>query len=103
MKSDVTYTKRQMRIIELIRQAGGRMEYQALAYALYPPDEYPRAWRYCSHGGPPGCYMSLSAMLRRMKLPQAGGGSTRREVWLPRGLLSSEMQPQGECVITSDH
>lgn len=45
--------------------AGGPIRYHDLAVAVFPPDLHPRAWRYASHGGPPGCYMALSAAIRR--------------------------------------
>ena len=42
--------------------AGQRLTYMELARRLYASD---RAWRYSSNGGPPGCFMALSAGLRR--------------------------------------
>lgn len=41
---------------------GQRMTFYDLAVALYPN---PESHRCSSNGGPPGCYMSLSAALRR--------------------------------------
>ncbi len=41
---------------------GKRMSYYDLARALYPGE---RSWQYQSNGGPPGCFMSLSAGLKR--------------------------------------
>lgn len=43
----------------------GITEYYGVAHAVFPQERYPRAWRCCSHGGPPGCFMALSAALRR--------------------------------------
>lgn len=45
---------------------GRRLLYHDLALAVYPTKDYPRAWHYASHGGPPGCYMTLTQTLRRM-------------------------------------
>lgn len=41
---------------------GRPMKYYDLAKALYPG---PRSWQYQSNGGPPGCFMSLTAGLKR--------------------------------------
>src|SRR5690606_37853484 len=42
--------------------AGKPMRYDDLARKLFTND---RAWRHPTRGGPPGCYMALSAALRR--------------------------------------
>lgn len=39
--------------------------YHELMRAVFPLDEYPRAWRYSSNGGPPGCAMAFGSGLRR--------------------------------------
>lgn len=44
--------------------AGQPMSFSGLAEALYRDR---KSWRCPSSGGPPGCYMSLSAALRRGK------------------------------------
>lgn len=51
-------------LVERIEQAlGGRpMTYHELAVHLFPDR---KSWRRQSGGGPPGCYMALSAALRR--------------------------------------
>jgi hypothetical protein len=41
------------------------MKYTDLEGAVFPPDEYPRAWRYATKGGPPGCRRTLSAHLTK--------------------------------------
>lgn len=43
-------------------------DYHAMLSAVFPVDLYPRAWRYSSNGGPPGCAMAMAfaAALRRM-------------------------------------
>lgn len=50
------------RIDALLSEAGGSMSYHDLAIALWPER---RSHQYQSNGGPPGCYMALSAGLRR--------------------------------------
>lgn len=44
---------------------GEPLNYHSLAVRVFPEKDYPRAFRYQSNGGPPGCYMALSAALRR--------------------------------------
>lgn len=46
-------------------------EYSDLAAAVFPNDIMPRAWRYSSNGGPPGCYMALSRAIREMELRES--------------------------------
>jgi hypothetical protein len=53
------------RIADAIKSAGGRIQYYHLARAVFPEDQYPRAWAYPTKGGPPGCYMALSSAIRR--------------------------------------
>lgn len=48
------------------RKVGRRtLTYAELAGQVFPAALYPRAWRNSTGGGPPGCYMALSAALRR--------------------------------------
>ncbi len=58
--------------------ANGKMSYADLAVEVFPRDEYPWAFYYSSNGGPPGCYMALSAALNRHGfttfIKGAGGG-----------------------------
>lgn len=49
------------RIDDLLRN-NGSMSFYDLAYALYPDG---KSWRYQQNGGPPGCFMALSAGIRR--------------------------------------
>ena len=42
--------------------ADGPLSFYGLAMAIYPDQ---KSWRYQANGGPPGCYMALSAALRR--------------------------------------
>lgn len=44
---------------------GGPLNYWDLARAVFPEADFPRAWRYPTRGGPPGCLMALSSALRR--------------------------------------
>jgi hypothetical protein len=62
----------------------GPLSFFELALKVYPPDDHPKAWNYSNHGGPPGCYMSLSAMIRRMGLVEwnVAGGPSERMVML---------------------
>lgn len=48
--------------------AGRSMSFHDLALVLYPDR---RSHRCSSNGGPPGCYMTLSAALRRGGYPQS--------------------------------
>ena len=56
----------------------GRMTFYDLAQVLYPERD---SHRYSSNGGPPGCYMSLSAAIRRggfsVSWPQGQGAAAR--------------------------
>lgn len=61
-KSDARRETLPDRIDRALKQAGGRMSYFDLAVALWPDRS---SWNYSSNGGPPGCYMTLSAALRR--------------------------------------
>jgi len=59
------------------------MRYYTLAEKVFPVDQFPRAWRGATGGGPPGCAMALSRAIREM-----GGDKTWTgrgwEVWIPR-------------------
>ncbi len=67
---------------------GKRMKYYDLARALYP--DY-RSWQYQSNGGPPGCFMALSAGLSRGGFEVRGTFAGDREV-LPRKTGSVEVR-----------
>lgn len=56
--------------------ASGPMTYYNLMLAVFPSDEFPRAWRYQSNGGPPGCAMAFGKALREMGI---------REGWVKKG------------------
>lgn len=59
---------------------GKPMSFYALAQALYPDG---RSWRYQANGGPPGCYMALSAGIRRGGFPDVpkGIGPANRTIY----------------------
>ena len=53
--------------------------YDALMVAVFPVSSYPRAWRYATKGGPPGCSMAFSRALREMSASISYDGD--RRVW----------------------
>lgn len=65
--------------------AGGALSFHELAMRVYPPESHPKSWRYSANGGPPGCFMALSRMVRQMGLIQweTGVGAGQRFVQLP--------------------
>ncbi len=54
------------RIVTALQENNGILEYQSLLYIVFPPDQYPGAYRNSSNGGPPGCAMALGRALREM-------------------------------------
>lgn len=42
--------------------------YRELMREVFPEEQYPRAWRYQSNGGPPGCAMSFGKALKQLGL-----------------------------------
>jgi hypothetical protein len=60
-----------------------RAPYHDLMDAVFPAEQYPRAMRYQSNGGPPGCAMAFNAALRRMGGGWSGMGSAR-VAWVPK-------------------
>lgn len=44
------------------------IDYHVLMDLVFPVADYPRAWRYATGGGPPGCAMAFGAGLRRCGL-----------------------------------
>ncbi len=76
----VRKSPKKIKITDRIRAAmdGKRkMQYHDLMRAVFPHDQYPRAWNYQSNGGPPGCAMAFGAALRRMGMFDSGMGSAR--------------------------
>lgn len=70
------------RIRNALVAAGGRTNYHDLMYVVFPGDVYPKAWRYQSNGGPPGCAMAFGKALREMGCT-TGGRLSSRVVALP--------------------
>jgi hypothetical protein len=60
-----------------------RMQYHDLMRAVFPEDQYPKAWRYQSNGGPPGCAMSFGNALRELGATVTGMGGGRI-VYIPQ-------------------
>lgn len=54
------------RIMNALQENDGTLEYQSLLYMVFPPEQYPRAYKNSSNGGPPGCAMTLGRALREM-------------------------------------
>lgn len=65
------------RIMAALRATDTRIRYEDLAAAVFPWDHMPRAWRYSSNGGPPGCYMALSRALSRLGIYASYDGRVR--------------------------
>lgn len=78
--------------IDALLKERGSMTFNDLAYALYPE---PRSWRYQANGGPPGCFMALSAAIRRGGFPETfnGPGPGFRRVF-PRTLSTNPVKEQ---------
>lgn len=70
------------RVLDALMKNNRRLDYGALAHMVYPKVLFPKAWRGAIHGGPPGCFMSLSAMLRRMDHVDVHSNGYRRTVCL---------------------
>lgn len=72
--------KKPVPIKDRIRAAMGerlQMQYHDLMQAVFPEADYPRAWRYQSNGGPPGCAMAFGRALREMGWSDSGRGRAR--------------------------
>ena len=63
MKSDIHY-----RIKRALDGTGGRITYHELMRRVFPENEYPKAYKGATKGGPPGCAMAFGAALREMGL-----------------------------------
>ena len=76
------------RIDMALADNGGSMNYHDLAVALWPDRS---SHRYQANGGPPGCYMALSAGIRRggFFVSYQGTGSGHRIVHA----RSAQVQP----------
>jgi len=57
-----------LRILEALATfPDGSARYHAVLWKVWPPDEYPRAHRHSSKGGPPGVAMSFGRALNQMQ------------------------------------
>jgi hypothetical protein len=65
------------RIRAAFRDGEHELSYHELALRVFPGEQFPRAWRYSSNGGPPGCYMALSAALTRFSIHSYFDGKRR--------------------------
>lgn len=78
------------RILSALKSNGGRMQYYYLAQAVFPRDQFPRAWGYPTRGGPPGCYMALSRAIDRhgfrIDYPEGRGGVVHSMVSIGRAI-----------------
>jgi hypothetical protein len=52
-------------------------KYWELMNAVFPPDQYPKAYNYSSNGGPPGCSMAFNKAIKKMGGNWYGMGSSR--------------------------
>lgn len=61
-------------IHDRIRNAFGpddeELPYHVLIRRVFPPDQYPNAWRSANKGGPPGCARAFGAALYRMGMKE---------------------------------
>lgn len=76
------------RIVDAVMEGGEdrgtvrQRDYHSTLAAVFPEKDYPRAWRYQSNGGPPGCAMAFGAALRRLGLHVDYSKSGRRMIRL---------------------
>lgn len=66
------------------------LSYGDLAVRVFPPDDYPRSWRNATQGGPPGCYIALSAAIRRYGIQERWDRHDRRMVLRPPASLREQ-------------
>lgn len=57
------------------------MKYTDLEGLVFPPAEYPRAWRGAAKGGPPACRRTLVAHLHKNGYRVIGGYLGERNVY----------------------
>lgn len=56
------------------------VRYTSLLQAVFPPEEYPRAWNYKTGGGPPGVAMVFGKALRDAGLMRYRPNMVRDEI-----------------------
>jgi hypothetical protein len=69
----------EQRIVDACAGQAG-VDYWTLLERVFPVEQYPRAYRYASQGGPPGVAMIFGAALRRLNAHV----SASRRVYLDR-------------------
>lgn len=69
------------RIREAFKKGEYELSYHALMYRVFPPEEYPNAYRYSCNGGPPGCAMAFRKALNRLEM--RGHYKGRSEYFFP--------------------
>lgn len=79
------------RIIASVTKQGGWGDYHQTMRDVFPDDQFPRAWRYSSNGGPPGCAMAFNRALREMGVYIDYNNA--RRLRLPSGLRPTEQSP----------
>lgn len=57
-------------------------DYNEVLRAVFPPKEFPNAWRYKAGGGPPGCAMAFGRALRELKVSTRYKGGSSRDIAL---------------------
>ena len=61
-----------------------KTDYHDAMRAVFPPADYPKAWRGASKGGPPGCAMAFGSALRRAGVTQSHLRGEHRYLWRDR-------------------
>lgn len=61
------------------------MPYHDLMRAVFPQEDYPRAFNYQANGGPPGCVLAFTVALNKMRCyeDRTKTGFSRGKVILP--------------------
>lgn len=50
-----------------LEKHGGTLEYGSVLQMVFPPSDYPDAYRKSHRGGPPACAMPLGRALRKLE------------------------------------
>ncbi len=61
--SKITLQERLETAIAVDKKEHGYADYHRVMYLIWPPSEYPKAYRYRSEGGPPGVAMVFGKAL----------------------------------------
>lgn len=73
----------------LSREGWDRVQYHTILEAVFPREDYPRAHRCATGGGPPGCAVAFGRALQEMTGSSDGMGASRT-VYLPRHVWNAE-------------